>query len=62
MHLKPVGYTDILFPTVGNAVNEQSPESSKLGIYCKKRLGKLAANISNYWSPRETTVANLPKL
>jgi hypothetical protein len=37
MHLKSVGYTDaVLFPTIGNAVNVQSPDIGKLDIYCRK--------------------------
>ncbi len=37
MHLKPVGYTDtVLFPTIGNAVNVQTPDIGKPDIYCKK--------------------------
>ncbi len=37
MHLKSVRYTDtVLFPTIGNAVNVQSPDIDKPGIYCRK--------------------------
>jgi hypothetical protein len=37
MHLKSVGYTDtVLFPTIGNAENVQSPDIGKLDIYCRK--------------------------
>ncbi len=37
MHLKSVGYTDtVLFPTIGNAVNVQSPDIGKLDIYRRK--------------------------
>ncbi len=49
MHLKYVGYMDtVLFPTIGNAVNVQSPDIGKPDIYCRK-LGKSAANFGNYW-------------
>jgi hypothetical protein len=34
MHLKSVGYTDtVLFPTIGNAINVQSPEIDQPNIY-----------------------------
>ncbi len=37
MHIKSVGYTDtVLFLTIGNAVNVQSPDIGKLDIYCRK--------------------------
>jgi hypothetical protein len=37
MHLKSVGYTDtVLFPTIGNAVNVQSPDIGKPDIYRSK--------------------------
>jgi hypothetical protein len=37
MHLKSVGYTDtLLFPTIGNAVNVQSPDIGKPDIYHRK--------------------------
>jgi hypothetical protein len=37
MHLKSVGYTDtVLFPTISNAVNVQSPDLGKLDIYRRK--------------------------
>jgi hypothetical protein len=37
MHLKSVGYTDtVLFLTIGNAVNVQSPDIGKPDIYCRK--------------------------
>ncbi len=42
MHLKSVGYTDrVLFSTIGNAVNAQSPDIGKpnigkLNIYRRK--------------------------
>jgi hypothetical protein len=37
MDLKSVGYTDtVLFPTIGNAVNVQSPVIGKPDIYCGK--------------------------
>jgi hypothetical protein len=51
MHLKYVGYIDaVLFPTIGNAVNVQSPDIGKPDIYGQKRLGKSVANFGNYWS------------
>jgi hypothetical protein len=37
MHLKSVGYTDtVLFPTIANAVNVQSPYIGKPDIYRRK--------------------------
>ena len=37
MRLKSVGYTDtVLFPTIGNAVNVQSPDIGKPDIYGRK--------------------------
>jgi hypothetical protein len=37
MHLKSAGYTDtVLFSTIGNAVNVQSPDIGKPDIYRKK--------------------------
>jgi hypothetical protein len=37
MHLKSAGYTDtVLFMTIGNAVNVQSPDIFKPDIYCRK--------------------------
>jgi hypothetical protein len=37
LHLKSVGYTDtVLFLTIGNAVNVQSPDIGKPDIYCRK--------------------------
>jgi hypothetical protein len=37
MHLKSVGYTDtVLFPTIGNAVNVQSPDIGRPDIYRRK--------------------------
>ncbi len=37
MHLKSVGYTDtVLFPTIGNAANVQSPYIGKPDIYRRK--------------------------
>jgi hypothetical protein len=37
MHLKSVGYTHtVLFLTIGNAVNVQSPDIGKPDIYCRK--------------------------
>ena len=37
MHLKSVGYTDtVLFPTIGNAVNVQSPDIGKPDIFAEK--------------------------
>ncbi len=37
MRLKSVGYTDtVLFPTISNAENVQSPDISKPDIYCRK--------------------------
>ncbi len=37
MHLKSVGYTDtVLFPTIGNAVDVQSLDIGKPGIYRRK--------------------------
>jgi hypothetical protein len=37
MHLKSVGYMDtVLFPTIGNAVNVQSPDIGNLDIFAKK--------------------------
>jgi hypothetical protein len=36
-NLRSVGYTDtVLFPTIGNAVNVQSPDIGKPDIYCRK--------------------------
>jgi hypothetical protein len=36
-HLKSVGYTDtVLFPTIGNAVNVQSPDIGKPDIHGRK--------------------------
>ncbi len=33
MHIKSVGYTDaVLFPTIGNTLNVQSPDIGKLDI------------------------------
>jgi hypothetical protein len=41
----------VLFLTVGNVVNVQSPDIGKSAAYLlQKRLGKSAANFSNYWS------------
>ncbi len=38
--------------TIGNVVNVQWPDINKLDIYIlQKRLGKSAANFSNYLSP-----------
>jgi hypothetical protein len=52
IHLKSVGYTDtVLFPTIGNAENVQSPGIGKPDIYCRKGLGKSAAKFGNFWSP-----------
>jgi hypothetical protein len=37
MHLKSVGYTDAaLLPTIGNALNVQSPDIGKPDIYRRK--------------------------
>jgi hypothetical protein len=37
MHLKSVGYADtVLFPTIGNAVNVQSPDIGKPDIFAEK--------------------------
>jgi hypothetical protein len=37
MHLKSVVYTDtVLFPTIGNAINVQTPDIGKPDIYCRK--------------------------
>jgi hypothetical protein len=37
MYLKSEGYTDtVLFPTIGNAVNVQSPDIGKPDIYRRK--------------------------
>ncbi len=37
MHLKSVGYTDtVLCPTIGNAINVQSPDIGNPDIYCRK--------------------------
>jgi hypothetical protein len=37
MHLKSVGYIGtVLFPTIGNTVNVQSPDIGKPDIYCRK--------------------------
>ncbi len=37
MHLKSVGYMNtVLFQTIGNAVNAQSPDIGKPDIYCRK--------------------------
>jgi hypothetical protein len=36
-HLKSAGYTDtVLFPTIANAVNVQSPDIGKPDIYRRK--------------------------
>jgi hypothetical protein len=49
MYLKSVGYTDtVLFPTISNAVNVQSPDIWLPGYLLQKRLGKSAANFGNY--------------
>ncbi len=51
MHLKSVGYTDtVLFSTIGNAVNVA--RYRKAGYLSQKRLGKSAANLGNFWSPK----------
>ncbi len=51
MHLKSVGYRDtVLFPTIGNAVNVQSPDIGKPDIYRRKDyIGNSAANFGKFW-------------
>jgi hypothetical protein len=52
MHLKSIGYMEtVLFPTIANAVNVQSPDMvSWISTAEKIRYSKPAANIVNYWS------------
>jgi hypothetical protein len=54
MHLKSVGYADtVLCPTIGNAVNRQSPDIGKPDIYRRKD------QVS--WQPISVIIGNTDK-
>jgi hypothetical protein len=58
MHLKFAGYTDtVLFPTIGNAVNVQSPGIGKPNIYHRKDK---VSPISVIFGHPDKKVADLP--
>jgi hypothetical protein len=63
MHLKSVRYTDkVLFPTIGNAVNVQSPDIGKPDIYYRKDQVSRQPILVIIGHTDKKTVAGLPKL
>ncbi len=62
MHLKSVGYTaTVLFPTIGNVVNVQSPDIGKPDIFCRKDQVSQQP-ISVIIGNTDKKLADLPKL